>query len=70
MKVKELIELLKDMPQDLEVYSMCDHGQSPEKSMNPSIAWAEDLDDVYDGNWSADEEDSQEYGYTKAFVLL
>jgi hypothetical protein len=37
MKVSKMIELLQEMPQDLEVYSCCDHGQTPEESQNPSI---------------------------------
>jgi hypothetical protein len=32
MKVSKMIELLQQMPQDLEVYSYCDHGQTPEES--------------------------------------
>ena len=37
MKVSRMIELLQEMPQDLEVYSCCDHGQTPEESQNPSV---------------------------------
>lgn len=37
MKVSKMIELLQEMPQDLEVYSCCDHGQTPEESQSPSI---------------------------------
>ena len=37
MKVSEMIELLQQMPQDLEVYSYCDHGQIPEESCTPCI---------------------------------
>ncbi len=37
MKVSKMIELLQQMPQDLEVYSYCDHGQTPEESCDPSI---------------------------------
>lgn len=35
MKVFKMIELLQGMPQDLEVYSYCDHGQTPESSCAP-----------------------------------
>lgn len=38
MKVKQLIELLKEMPEDYEVFSICDHGQQPERSQEPMIA--------------------------------
>ncbi len=37
MKVSRMIELLQQMPQDLEVYSCCDHGQTPEESCEPSV---------------------------------
>lgn len=37
MKVSKMIELLQQMPQDLEVYSYCDHGQTPEESQSPSV---------------------------------
>ena len=36
MKVSRMIELLQQMPQDLEVYSYCDHGQT-EESRKPSV---------------------------------
>lgn len=37
MKVSKMIELLQQMPQDLEVYSYCDHGQTPEEPCDPSV---------------------------------
>lgn len=37
MKVSQMIELLQQMPQDLEVYSCFDHGQTPEESQGPSV---------------------------------
>ena len=37
MKVSKMIELLQQMPQDLEVYSYCDHGQRPESSCAPEV---------------------------------
>lgn len=46
MKVSEMIELLQQMPQDLEVYSCCDHGQTPEESCTPSVKVA--LKEEYD----------------------
>lgn len=69
MKVKELIELLKDMPQDLEVYSYCDHGQTPEKSGVPSVAYTDNFEYLYEGNW-LHEDEAEDYGYTLPFVLL
>lgn len=37
MKVSRMIELLQQMPQDIEVFSCCDHGQTPEESQSPSV---------------------------------
>lgn len=37
MKVSKMIYLLQQMPQDLEVLSYCDHGQTPEHSCTPTI---------------------------------
>lgn len=37
MKVSKMIELLQQMPQDLKVYSYCDHGQTLEESCSPSV---------------------------------
>lgn len=67
MKVSELIEQLKLMPQDLEVFSMCDHGQTPERSMCPSIYYI-DHDDH--DNYTDDEEEADDYGYTLKVVML
>ena len=67
MKVKELIEKLQEMPQDLEVFSICDHGQTPEKSMSPSICYIDPFDK---SNYTYDKEDAEEYGYTNTVVLL
>lgn len=67
MKVSELIELLQKMPQELEVFSMCDHGQTPERSMFPSIYYLDPTD--YD-NYTSDSEDAEESGYTQKIVLL
>jgi len=46
MKVSELIEALQELPPHLEVYSYCYHGQTPEKSGNPTVVYAKD---VYSG---------------------
>ena len=67
MTVKELIELLQQMPQDLEVYSYCDHGQTPERSMPPSIQYLSG--DDYD-NFTNDPEVAEEYGYKYKVVML
>ncbi len=68
MKVEELIKYLKQMPQDLEVYGYCDHGQTPEKVCHPSVQYTDELcHSLYDGYSS---EDDPEEGHTKEFVLL
>lgn len=41
MTVAELIKALKQMPQDAQVYSYTDHGQTFEKSQSPTITYAE-----------------------------
>lgn len=69
MKVKELIELLKDMPQDLEVFGVSDHGQQPERVCRPSVCYTEDLEYIEDG-WCDDKDDADYNEYRKAFVLL
>lgn len=70
MKVSELIELLKDMPQDLEVYSYTDHGQTPEKTSTPSVAYTTEIAYSLWEDWTIDEEDAIENEYEKKFVLL
>lgn len=66
MKVSELIEALKLMPQDLEVYSYCDHGQTPEKSCSPSIQW---MDDDFE-NFTCNKMEAEDNGYENQVVLL
>ncbi len=68
MKVFELIELLKEMPQDLEVYSYCDHGQSPEKTSTPSVAYTNELSHSLWEDWTSYEEEAEEY--ESKFVIL
>jgi hypothetical protein len=69
MKVKELIEKLKQFDQDLEVYSMCDHGQTPEKAQVPSEIYT--LESYYSlDDYTGDAEEAEEYGYTVKAVLL
>ena len=50
MKVSELIEKLKAMPQDLEVYSVCEFGYVPDVSKFPSVELCEDWMDEYEGD--------------------
>ena len=70
MLVKELIELLKDMPQDLEVYSYTNHGQTPEKTSTPSVAYTTEIAYSLWEDWTTDEEEAVENEYEKKFVLL
>jgi hypothetical protein len=70
VKVKELIKLLQNMPQELEVYGMSDHGQQPEKACNPQIMYT-----LEDGRCAAEgytvyTEEAEEYGYEFKAVLL
>ena len=55
------------MPQDLEVFSMCDHWQTPERSMAPTIyyIYPEDRD-----CYSDDEDWAEEYRYKLKVVML
>lgn len=69
MKVKELIEALQAMPQDAEVYSYCDHGQTPETTYVPNLRYTperltytlhdatifEDLDCVVESGYEVEE---------------
>jgi hypothetical protein len=71
MKVKDLIEALKQFDQELEVYSCCDHGQQPEKSHFPSVIFVDHTDSrLDDGEWTSYEEDAEESGFTKKAVIL
>ena len=66
MKVKELINLLQEMPQDLEVYGYCNHGQTPEKVLEPTVAYTSKLGySIIDG-WCSEEDEE----INKPFVLL
>jgi hypothetical protein len=70
MRVSKLIELLKEMPQELEVYSYCDRRRSPEKTSTPSIAFTEKANFCLWDNYTTDEGDAEESGYTQKVVLL
>jgi len=67
MKVKELIVALQSMPQELEVYGICDHGQAPEKACIPSIIYT-DTDSYTIQDYCLESEN--EYGYKFKAVLL
>lgn len=65
MKVKELIEALQKMPQDLEVYGVSDHGQIPEQINAPQVVcFGDDTEDY------CSEDEAEEYGYEDKSVLL
>ena len=75
MKVKQLIELLKEMPEDYEVFSMCDHGQQPERSQEPMIACTpQDYYNSYSFETYMEPHEAQDEGYDEEdlvyFVLL
>ena len=66
MKVKELINLLQEMPQDLEVYGYCNHGQTPEKVLEPTVAYTSELGYSIIDEWCSEEDEE----INKPFVLL
>lgn len=68
MKVKELIAALKNFNPEMEVYSYTDHGQTPELSQRPSIIYL--APNGESDEYSFDEFDAEEYGYTKQSVVL
>jgi len=70
MTVAELIEELKKMPEDLEVYGYTDHGQTPGKVSKPSVAYIDLLtDSIYD-SWASYADEAEEKGFTKRVVIL
>ena len=69
MNVKDLITALQLMPQDLEVYSICDHGQTPEKASGPQVAYSEETGYTRE-EWTAYEDEAEEMGYVNKFVIL
>jgi hypothetical protein len=70
MKVKELIAALKKFDGNLEVYSQCDHGQSPEKSNSPSEIYAESLPYCLWDDFTSYPDEAEDMGYTLKAVLL
>ena len=66
MKVKELIKLLQEMPQELEVYSYCNHEQTPEKALEPTVAYTSKLGQIIIDGWCSEEDEES----NKPFVIL
>ena len=69
MNVKELIAALQLMPQDLEVYSICTHGQLPERTDYPEVAYSEEIGYTRE-EWTAYEDEAEEMGHVNKFVIL
>ena len=69
MKVFELIEALKLMPQDLEVYGSGQLSYIPEKIDIPKVVFTNDLLFQIE-DYHAIMSYNEEYGYTEKFVLL
>jgi hypothetical protein len=70
MKVKELIELLQKMPQELEVYGVSDHGQSPEQISAPQIIFIEkEVNTLWD-NFTTDKNDAFDWNFNIKAILL
>lgn len=69
MKVKDLIAALQELDGDLEVYGVSDHGQQPEKISPPSEIFMESAHYSLE-DYTGDEEEAEEYGYTVKAVLL
>lgn len=70
MKVSKMIELLQQMPQDLEVYSYVIDGQGPEVPAEPSIVvvpWSDfQLGSVDD---FMTKEDAVDFGYEESALV-
>lgn len=69
MNVKDLITALQLMPQDLEVYSICDHGKLPALTDYPEVAYSEETWYTREG-WTIYEDEAEEMGYVNKFVIL
>lgn len=69
MKVKDLIAALQLMPQELQVYLYCDHGQTPEKTSGPQVYYTDEL--TYNLEiFGIDDFDREEYNLNVPFVML
>lgn len=66
MKVKDLIEKLQQLPQDLDVYAYTDHGQTPEGVCSPSVVYFDDDFEYF----TADEDKAREEEYFHKGVIL
>ena len=70
MKVSQMIELLQQMPQDLEVYSYCDHGQTPEESQSPSVyVLIKDYNGYADPEYYMTKDDAIDSGYEESDLV-
>jgi hypothetical protein len=70
MKVSELIDALKAMPQDALVYGVSDHGQTPEQVCAPTVYFVEETEyTLWEGYHREDDEICEATGYTKIVVL-
>lgn len=70
MKVSKMIELLQQMPQDLEVYSCCDHGQTAESSCAPEVCvFVKDHNGYVDPESYMTKEDAIDSGYEESDLV-
>lgn len=70
MKVKDLIQALREMPQDAEVYGVSDHGQTPEKVQQPSIVYVESAGHTLWDSYYTNKEEAAEDGAVIQVVIL
>ncbi len=70
MKVKDLIEHLKQFDGELEVYAFTDHGQTPQLISPPQIIYAGDSAYTLWDEWVVAPDEADEYGYQVKAVLL
>lgn len=68
MTVAELIEALKQMPQDAQVYSYTDHGQTFEQSQSPSVMYTDEVEYTLEGAYSLEE--AEEFGIEDAIQVV
>lgn len=70
MKVKELIEHLKQFDENLEVYAMTDHGQSPETVRTPELIYASSGSYTLWDEWTEDVDAAADLDFQVKVVLL
>lgn len=68
MTVAELIEELKDLPQDLEIVVEADHGQTPMKATWVGVSHVEDKEEYM--MTGLHEEDLEEYPEADKIVII